>query len=285
MKTTTLLLAALLNSWMASIAAPVVDNDDFAKSLGGWKKQDTYVDFPLSGAEYRTYKPEVSPTPDGGIFVSIRIDHLRGWLASNDHATLELTINSKGVISTAQSTVAIQGQSITSDVIVGTSVAGTDILKPERAVQIGADLISNLTAKLLQQNIVEAGRVSFPAVIRHNYNYLFQSIRLEGVAVQTAVAVPGVPIIEPPPIPVVTLPLPVPTPVVPAITSTPPVQIPVPETVPSPVAPAPIQTPVVPTAPTAPTVPTAPETPATPAPPAPPATTPAVAAPLEIKPY
>ncbi|MES2475591.1 MAG: hypothetical protein V4640_07405 [Verrucomicrobiota bacterium] len=191
------LLAILLASLVASTAATTVDADDFAKSLGGWKKKDNYIDYPLSGADYRTYKPEVSPTPDGGIYVSIRIDHRRGWLSNDDHATLDITVNAKGVIESAQSTIAIQGQSIASDVIVGTTQAGGQILTPERAVQIGTDLISNLTAKLLLQNIVEAGRVSFPSVLRHNYNRLFQSIRVAGTVVPTAVAIEGADVLPP----------------------------------------------------------------------------------------
>lgn len=192
------IFAVLFASLVATFAATTVDTDDFAKNLGGWKKKETYVDYALSGADYRTYKPEISPTPDGGIYVSIRIDHRRGWLSNDDHATLDITVNAKGVIESAQSTIAIQGQSIASDVIVGTTQAGNQILTPERAVQIGTDLISNLTAKLLLQNIVEAGRVSFPSVLRHNYNRLFQSIRVEGVVVPTAVAIEGEEAVPPP---------------------------------------------------------------------------------------
>lgn len=192
------ILAVLFTSLVVSSAVTTVDADDFAKSLGGWKKKEKFIDYALSGAEYRTYKPETSPTPDGGIYVSIRIDHRRGWLSNDDHATLDITVNSKGVIESAQSTIAIQGQSIASDVIVGTTQAGSQILTPERAVQIGTDLISNLTAKLLLQNIVEAGRVSFPSVLRHNYNRIFQSIRVAGVVVPTAVAIEGEELVAPP---------------------------------------------------------------------------------------
>jgi len=223
MKPTFLILAALISSLASSFAGAVVDQEDFARNLGGWKKPETYIDYALSGAAYRTYKPEISPTPDGGIYVSIRIDHRRGWLASDDHATLELTVSSRGVISTAQSTIAVQGQSISSDVIVGSSEAGKEILDPKDTVRIGTDLVANLTAKLLRENIVEAGRVSFPAVIRHNYNHLFQSIRVEVVEVPSAVAVPNEPIVLPPPPTAPTAPA-TPAPTTPAVTAgTPPV--------------------------------------------------------------
>lgn len=194
MKLTFLLIAAVLSSALPSFAVVSIDEGAFGTSLGGWKKRDKAVaEYPLSGSDYRTYKPEVSPTPDGGIFISVRIDHVRGWLASDDHAILEITVNSKGAIAAAQSTIAIQGQSIKSDVILGGNESGKSILSPESAVQIGTDLVANLSAKLLRENIVEAGRVSLPSVLRHNYNRLFQAIRVDGAPVQPADATPVTP--------------------------------------------------------------------------------------------
>lgn len=155
-----------------------VDDDAFGTSLGGWKKKSNKAaEYPLSGSTYRTYKPEVSPTPEGGLFVSLRIDHVRGWLSSDDHAVLEITVDAKGAIVSAQSTIAIQGRSISSDLIVGVNESGKKLVGTEQAVQIGTDLVANLTAKLLREKVVEAGRVSFPSVLRHNYNLLFRAIR------------------------------------------------------------------------------------------------------------
>jgi hypothetical protein len=198
MKFKFLSIAAIFVSVLQSFAAVTIDDEAFGKSLGGWKKRNnTAAEYALSGADYRTYKPEISPTPDGGIFISVRIDHIRGWLSSDDHAVLEITVSPKGAIASAQSSIAIQGQSIKSDVILGGSEAGKAILSPEGAVQIGTDLVANLSAKLLRENIVEAGRVSFPSVLRHNYNHLFQSIRVDGVQVLAAVPTP---VISPTPV-------------------------------------------------------------------------------------
>lgn len=168
-----------------SSAEVKIDEAVLGKSLGGWtKRENQAAEYPLSGTVYRTYKPEVSPTPDGGIFVSIRIDHVRGWLSSDDHAILEITISPSGMIASAQSNIAIQGRSISSDVILGTNQAGQQIAGPtDRAVQIGTDLIADLSAKLLREKIVEAGRVSFPSVLRHNYNLLYQAVRWHGAPV------------------------------------------------------------------------------------------------------
>jgi hypothetical protein len=189
MKFTLLIFAAFAGCIMPSLAEVTIDEQAFGKSLGGWKKNDKSItEYSLSGADYRTYKPEFSPTPEGGIFVSVRIDNVRGWLATNDHATLEITVNPKGAVVSAQSNIAIQGRSIKSDVILGAADATKTIVNPDFAVQVGADLVANLSAKLLRENIVEAGRVSFPAVIRHNFNHLFQAIRVEVPPVAQAVA-------------------------------------------------------------------------------------------------
>lgn len=155
-----------------------IDVDALGTSLGGWNKRGSMAEYELSGSTYHTYKPEVSPTPDGGIFVSIRIDHVRGWLASNDHAVLEITVSKTGAISSAKSSIAIQGRAITSDLIRATTAAGQELTTADRSVQIGTDLVADLTSKLLRERIVESGRVTFPAVLRHNYNILFQSIRV-----------------------------------------------------------------------------------------------------------
>lgn len=173
------LLTALLLP-LAATAEVSIDHAALGASLGGWTKRGKQAaEYPLSGATYRTYKPEITNTPDGGIFVSLRIDHVRGWLASDDHAVLEITISAKGTIESAQSTIAIQGRSITTDLIRSGTDAAQQLAGVDRAVQIGTDLVADLTAKMLREKIVEPGRVSYPAVLRHNYNLLYQAIRTE----------------------------------------------------------------------------------------------------------
>jgi hypothetical protein len=172
-------LPLILATSLTASAGVSVDATSFGERLGGWNKRGkSAAEYALSGATYRTYRPEVTPTPDGGLFVSLRIDHVRGWLSSNDHAVLEVTISKDGSIATAQSSIAIQGRSITSDLIRGGTDAGQKLAGVDRAVQIGTDLVADLSAKMLREKIVEAGRVSFPAVLRHNYNILYQSIRV-----------------------------------------------------------------------------------------------------------
>jgi len=179
-----------------SIAAAAVGIDEavLGDRLGGWKTHSKkYAQYTISGVKYRTYRPEATITPDGGTYVSIRIDHVRGWFSSDDHAILEITVDRNGHIISAQSNIAIQGQSISSDVIMGASKASQNTVSSiDRAVQIGADLVANLSSKLLRAKLIEAGRVSFPSAVRHNYNLLFQAIQVDGRPVPRLKSVPVV---------------------------------------------------------------------------------------------
>lgn len=184
MKAAIFSVAVSSGMWIHAAAGVRVEEEIFGNSLGGWKKEDKRAaEYTLSGSTYRTYKPEITPTPEGGIFISLRIDHVRGWLASNDHAMLEVTVSPDGIVLSAKSSVAIQGRSISSALILGVNEAGKEITGADRAVQIGTDLVADLTARLLREKIVEAGRVSFPAALRHNYNLLYQALRDEAVPV------------------------------------------------------------------------------------------------------
>ncbi len=175
-----LIFASLFALTVNLFAKVSIDERALGNSLGGWTRRGGgAAEYPLSGASYRTYRPEITPTPDGGIFISLRIDHIRGWLSSDDHAMLEITVDEKGTVVSAQSSIAIQGRSVTSDVIRGGTDAGSKLGGVDRAVQIGTDLIADVSGKMLREKIVEAGRVSFPSALRHNYNLLFQAIRTE----------------------------------------------------------------------------------------------------------
>lgn len=180
-----LLLLALAGTLTTARAEVVVDVDAFGTSLGGWMaRKGKAAEYELSEAGYRTYQPEVSPSPDGGIFISVRIDHRRGFFASDDHASLELSFAPDGTLVSAQSSLALQGRTISSELIKGGASASTSVAAPQidRAVKVGTDLVADLTSKLLREKIVEPGRVSFPAAIRHNYNLLYKAVKYKDPA-------------------------------------------------------------------------------------------------------
>lgn len=164
-----------------SAADPKIRLDELGRSLGGWTdKSGKAAKFEVSGSTYRSWKPEVSPTPTGGIFVSIRIDHLRGLLASDDHASLEVTFDKEGGVVSARSSIALQGRRVTSDLVEGTGRFGAQLVGMDLATKVGTEMISSLSAKILREQIREPGRVSFPAVLQHQYNLLCLAIDADG---------------------------------------------------------------------------------------------------------
>ncbi|MGE9268883.1 MAG: hypothetical protein ACQKBY_12375 [Verrucomicrobiales bacterium] len=170
------LLIGCLGCGLAA-AAPKLHEDIFGKSLGGWDaKSGRAADYEVSGSEYRTWKPEVTPLLTGGMFISIRLDHLRGMFSSDDHASLEVTVDEHGNVISARSSLALQGKRLTSDLIRGTGKLGSKVAGLEHAAKIGADLVADLTSKVMKEKITEPGRVTFPAAIMHNYNLLCLAI-------------------------------------------------------------------------------------------------------------
>ncbi|MDB4809232.1 hypothetical protein OAH21_00810 [bacterium] len=154
-------------------AAPALKLDQMGKAMGGWKDRGgRAARFEVSGSKYRCWKPELTPTPAGGIFVSLRVDHLRGLLASDDHASLEVTFDADGNVVSARSSIALQGRRVTSDLVEGTGKLGARFAGMDLAAKVGAEMIASLSAKVPRENIKEPGRVSFPAVLQHQYNLL-----------------------------------------------------------------------------------------------------------------
>lgn len=170
----------------AAWAGVEVDVDKFGESLGGWKKEDgKAAEYKFSESNYRTYKPEISKAPDGGIFISVRVDHMRGMFSSDDHASLEMSFGPDGALLSAQAYISIQERRISSDMFrsgsrsaagaVGNVVGGTGA----QAAKVGGEVFANLTGKLLRENVTEPGRVAFPAALRHNYNLFYPCVHVE----------------------------------------------------------------------------------------------------------
>lgn len=168
---------------LSALAAPSVgiDLEKLGKSLGGWEgRHEKYAEYVMADSRYRTFKPDITPTPDGGIYLSLRIDHVRGLFAADDHAILELTVDREGQVQSTRSSVNIQGKRITSDLIAG-GVRGAGKVASgntpaEMAVSMGTSLVANLAEKLGSERKIESGRVSFPSVVQHNFNLIYQAV-------------------------------------------------------------------------------------------------------------
>lgn len=160
-----------------------VDLEKFGESLGGWKKEGgKAAEYKFSEAEYRTYKPEISEAPDGGVFISVRVDHVRGLFSADDHASLEMSFGPDGTLLSSQAAVSIQGRRISSDMfrsggnsaakVAGDLVGGT----AEKAAKLSGSVFASLASKVLRENVTEPGRIAYPAALRHNYNLLYQCV-------------------------------------------------------------------------------------------------------------
>ncbi|MCX6852588.1 MAG: hypothetical protein NTY98_27170 [Verrucomicrobia bacterium] len=161
-----------------------VDIEKFGESLGGWtKEKKKAAEYKFSEVDFRTYKPEVTTAPDGGVFISVRVDHLRGMFSSDDHASLEMSFAPDGTLLSSQASISIQARRISSDMFrnggkqaagaAGQVVGGT----VAQAAKIGSDVFGTLASKLLRENVTEPGRIAYPAALRHNYNLLFQCVK------------------------------------------------------------------------------------------------------------
>lgn len=178
-------LALLLLLASTARAGVEVDVEELGKSLGGWKKEHgKAAEYKFSESEYRSYKPEISRSPDGGIFISMRVDHVRGMFSSDDHASLEMSFSPDGTLLSAQAYISIQDRRISSDMFrsgsrsaagaAGHVVGGT----AAQAAKLGGDVFANLAGKILRENVTEPGRVAFPAALRHNYNLLYPCVHV-----------------------------------------------------------------------------------------------------------
>ncbi|MDZ4402207.1 hypothetical protein [Prosthecobacter sp.] len=178
-------LIFLALSAVAAHAGVEVDMDEFGKSLGGWKKEDgKAAEYKFSESDYRTYKPEITKSPDGGIFISMRVDHVRGMFSADDHASLEMNFAPDGALLSAQAYISIQDRRISSDMFrsAGKSAANAagQVVNglAEKAAKLGSEVFASLAGKLLRENVTEPGRVAFPAALRHNYNMLYPCVQV-----------------------------------------------------------------------------------------------------------
>lgn len=162
-----------------------VDVEQFGKSLGGWKKEgDKAAEYQFSESDYRTYKPEITQSPNGGLFISVRVDHLRGMFSADDHASIEMSFGPDGTLLSSQAAISIQERRISSDMFRSggnaAAKAAGDLVggAAEKAAKLSGNVFASLASKILRENVTEPGRISYPAALRHNYNLLYQCVKV-----------------------------------------------------------------------------------------------------------
>ena len=175
-KNTILTLVATL-LFTASAHAATFDVNGFGKEWGGWKKKDkTAAEYKSAGSNYRTYKPTVSPTPDGGVLVSTKIDHIQGW-AKDDHCQLEMTFDKNGEIVSSSAKITMGKKKVFDTQIVTASAALVGASAGTTAViALGAAVTNKLQDQIAKWND-GGGRANFPAVVKHNFNLIAKHVK------------------------------------------------------------------------------------------------------------
>lgn len=178
-------LLFLVLSAVAARAGVELDMEKFGESLGGWKKEGgKAAEYKFSETDYRTYKPEVSTAPDGGVFISVRVDHLRGMFSADDHASIEMSFGPDGTLLSSQAAISIQERRINSEMFrsggQSAAKAAGDLAggMAEKAAKLSGNVFASLASKILRENVTEPGRIAYPAALRHNYNLLYQCVKV-----------------------------------------------------------------------------------------------------------
>lgn len=151
---------------------PTLDSDALAKKMGGsWnKKGNAATEYKSSDSNYRTYKPTVSTTKNGGLLVSFKVDHIRGG-AHDDHAQIEMEFDAKGQLISSSATMSIAGrQSLDSKKIVA-AAAPAGVSAPAAWV---ASEVANALLSVVQKD--HGGRKNFPSVVNHNINWVVECV-------------------------------------------------------------------------------------------------------------
>ncbi|MBK1833978.1 hypothetical protein [Roseibacillus ishigakijimensis] len=101
------LLAALGLSSLGSAFGLGIDVESLGTKLNGWSKKRTAT-YTVDNHTYRTHVPTVTRNLDGGIFVSMRVEHISA-LRADAVAYLELTFTPAGYVGASQIRLTMNG--------------------------------------------------------------------------------------------------------------------------------------------------------------------------------
>ncbi len=105
-----------------------IDIESLGQSLNGWSAKRT-ASYTIDSQNYRTHVPTVTENLDGGIFISMRVEHVSA-LRPDAVAYLELTFAPNGYVGASQIRLTVNGQTYNTG----------QVLRPEEALSIGDDI-------------------------------------------------------------------------------------------------------------------------------------------------
>lgn len=188
-------LASLL--LISSSAAVAFHLEGFGQSLNGWNKKGIAY-YTIDRHTYRTYRPTMSPTPGGGMFLSTRVEH-SPKMGKTTTSYIELSFDSAGRLLTSQIRVNLAGKQITTglitrparEIVAEGEEAGPDPepwSSPVREMQNNTFQALDAQFNKLEQSEIAGKRDIFSrvfgrdysgtdlsAALRHNYNLLLSA--------------------------------------------------------------------------------------------------------------
>ena len=194
MKLVAIVFAVSLCS-LSSVFGLGIDVENLGQSLNGWSEKRV-ASYTFDNQSYRTHVPTVSRNIDGGIFVSMRVEHLSA-IRPDATAYLELTFTPSGYVGAAQIRLTMKGENYDT---------GQVLREPDQLVvegEIGSadwrsthmklvlELFSKLDAQLAKEegeekkekrdlwgrlNGSQLNRANLSAALRHNLNLLLANV-------------------------------------------------------------------------------------------------------------
>ncbi len=147
-------------------------DDLLAPAYSYWphKKGEAY-EHTSQNSNYRVWIPEISEAPDGSLFVSAKLDHIRGW-ATDDHAIITLRFTRDGMLQSADSTIILADDRVfTASIEAARDLAEVINSKEGRIAVASVKLAQKLYVDLLSLG-EGGGRAHFPAVVGHHINHI-----------------------------------------------------------------------------------------------------------------
>lgn len=151
-----------------------LDKKLLGEKLGGWDDKDgKAAKYESAGSNYRMYKPSATKTQDGGLFISTKLDHIRG-MGGDDHCQLEITLDSAGKIVSAESSITMGDKSFDTGLI---EAAALLTANPEIIVvtAIATEMYKDMKKQIAKWTD-DGGRKNFPAVVKHGFNHILNSV-------------------------------------------------------------------------------------------------------------
>jgi len=196
MKRTIITLALALSA--ACAGAVELNIASLGQELGGWHDKRKTASYDIANTTYQTYMPTVSPTVDGGIFVTTKICQSRG--ASYGICHLEMTFDSTGSVIAAQAKIKIGSRTYDTKVVEldrnardEAEAAGRKIASP--TAQIATDLFARLDEEILKwqkertdlanerKDLIGRlagnsgdGSANLSGAVRHNFNLIAANV-------------------------------------------------------------------------------------------------------------